>query len=201
LLKSLVGGDLLQAEIKYNPTKQAIRGDYHVVITSNNRLRIALDGDEEAWGRRLMVVDFEKPKPAKPIPNFATKLVDEEASGILNWLIDGAMAYRAEMDKRGTLAQSEKQQQRVATLLHDSDSVLSFVEQCVTPQEKSDVSSEELLLGYHTHCKKQRWTPVSGHQFQVRLPDVLCEQHNVCRRNDITREGKAVRGYKGLALK
>ena len=48
--------------------------DYHVVIASNNRLRIALDGDEEAWGRRLLVVDFEKPKPAKPIPNFAEKL-------------------------------------------------------------------------------------------------------------------------------
>lgn len=201
LLKSLVGGDLLQAEIKYNPTKQEIRGDYHVIIASNNRLRIALDGDEEAWGRRLLVVDFEKPKPAKPIPNFADQLVAEEASGILNWLIEGAVAYRAEMNKRGTLAQTEKQRQRVTTLLHDSDSVLSFVEQRITKQEKKDVSSEELLLGYHAHCRKQRWTPVAGHQFQVRLPDVLCERFNVCRRNDITREGKAVRGYKGLAFK
>ena len=53
LLKSLVGSDLLQAEIKYNPNKQPIRGDYHVIIASNNRLRIALDGDEEAWGLQV----------------------------------------------------------------------------------------------------------------------------------------------------
>ena len=79
--------------------------------------------------------------------------------------------------------------------------MVSFVEQCITPQKQSDVSSEELLLGYHAHCKKQRWTPVSGHQFQVRLPDVLCQRFTICRRNDIMREGKAVRGYKGLALK
>ena len=148
----------------------------------------------------MMVVDFEKPKPAKPIPNFAEKLVEEEASGILNWLIAGAMAYRTEMDKRGTLALSEKQQQRVATLLHDSDSILSFVELRVTKREKSDVSSEEFLLGYHALCKEKGWTPVSGHQFQVRLPDVLCQRFTICRRNDIMREGKAVRGYKGLAL-
>ncbi|MEY4387570.1 MAG: hypothetical protein RLY20_2853, partial [Verrucomicrobiota bacterium] len=56
MLKSLVGGDLLQAEIKYNPNKQMIRGDFHVVITSNNNLRIALDGDDDAWRRRLLIV-------------------------------------------------------------------------------------------------------------------------------------------------
>jgi P4 family phage/plasmid primase-like protien len=201
LLKSLVGGDLLQAEIKYNPAKQAIRGDYHIIIVSNNRLRITLDGDEEAWRRRLLVVDFEKPKPAKPIPNFAERLVAEEGSGILNWLIEGAAAYRDDMDKLGHIRLTEKQQQRVATLLHDSDSVLSFVEQCVIKQEKSDVSSEELLLRYHAHCKEQRWTPVSMHPFQIRIHDVLCQRFIVCRTHDITREGKAVRGYKGLALK
>ena len=200
LLKSLVGGDLLQAEIKYNPTKQAIRGDYHVIIASNNRLRIALDGDEEAWRRRLLVVDFEKPKPSKPIPDFAERLVAEEAAGILNWLIQGALCYRADMNKRGMLALSERQQQRVATLLHDSDSVLSFVEQRLAKREKSDVSSEELLLGYHALCTEKKWRPVSGHHFQVRLPDLLCERFTICRRNDIMREGKAVRGYKNLAL-
>jgi P4 family phage/plasmid primase-like protien len=200
LLKSLVGGDLLQAEIKYNPTKQLIRGNYHVVIASNNRLRIALDGDEEAWRRRLLIVDFENEKPERLIPNFAEKLVAEEGSGILNWLIEGALAYRKEMDKRGALALTEKQQQRVATLLHDSDSVLSFMERCVVKNEDADVSGEELLLGYHDQCRKNRWTPVSGHAFQTRLPDLLCQRFMVCRRNDLIRGGKAVRGYKGLAL-
>jgi len=53
LLKSLVGGDLLQAEIKYNPTKQMLRGNFHVVIASNTNLRIALDGEPSIATRRV----------------------------------------------------------------------------------------------------------------------------------------------------
>ena len=200
MLKSLTGGDLLHAEIKYNPTKQPIRGDYHVVITSNNRLRIALDGDEDAWGRRLLIVDYENEKPKKPIPDFADRLVAKEGSGILNWLIQGAAAYRKDMDKKGRLDLTDKQQQRVADLLYDSDSVRSFVEQCITKKEGSNVSSEELTIRYHKVCTDEKWTPVSGHEFQTRLPDLLCQRFHICRRNDITREGSAVRGYKGLAL-
>lgn len=199
-LKSLVGGDLLQAEIKYNPVKQVLRGDYHVVIASNNRLQIALDGDEEAWRRRLLIVDFENEKPSKPIPNFAEKLIAEEGSGILNWLVNGAMNYRVELNKKGVLELTEQQQQRVATLLHDSDSVLSFLAQCLTKDEASDLSSDELLLGYYDRCEQHGWTPVSSHTFQTRVPDLICERFRICRRHDITREGKAVRGFKGLTL-
>jgi len=199
-LKSLTGGDLLQVEIKYSPVKQDLRGDYHVVIASNNRLKLALDGDEDAWGRRLLIVDFENERPTKPIPNFADLLVAEEGSGILNWLIQGALKYRAEMNRKGTLALSERQQQRVAELLHDSDSILSFVEECITRNAESDVSSDELLLGYYECCRKNEWTPVSGHNFRTRVGDVLCERFYVCSRHDIQRNGKAVRGFKGLAL-
>jgi P4 family phage/plasmid primase-like protien len=201
LLKSLTGGDLIQAEIKYNPNKQLIRGDFHVVITSNNRLRISLDGDDGAWRRRLLIVDFEKQKTGKPIPDFANELVRDEGSGILNWLIDGAAGYRKDMDNHGFLKLSERQQQRVATLLHDSDSVLTFVEQGLSRQDDGDVSSEELLLGYYALCKTKNWKPVSGHSFQTQLPDLLCERFRQCRRNDIQREGKSVRGYKGIVLK
>lgn len=200
-LKSLTGGDLLHAEIKYNPVKHPMRGDFHVMITSNNRLKIALDGDEDAWRRRLLIVDFENEKPTKPIPNFADKLVAAEGSGILNWLITGAMRYRAELDKKGVLELTEQQQQRVAMLLHDSDSVLSFVDQCVIKDAESDVSSDELLLGYYANCQKNAWTPVSGHAFRTRIKDLLCEHFYACDRHDINRDGKAVRGFKGLALK
>ena len=51
MLKSLVGGDLMQAEIKFSPDKQPVRGDFHVIIVSNNNLRIALDGGPRAPGR------------------------------------------------------------------------------------------------------------------------------------------------------
>jgi P4 family phage/plasmid primase-like protien len=200
MLKSLVGGDLMQAEIKFNRDKQPVRGDFHVIIVSNNNLRIALDGDQDAWGRRLLAVDFKNPKPAKPIPNLAEKLVAAEASGILNWLIEGASAYRAEMDKYGQLRLTEEQQHRVATLLQDSDNVTEFVKQAIVPKAGRDVTSEELLLCYYKKCERQQWTPVASQTFLTRVPDLLAQMFKTTRRNDIEREGKAVRGFKNVTL-
>jgi phage/plasmid-associated DNA primase len=200
MLKSLVGGDLMQAEIKFNPDKQPVRGDFHVVIVSNNNLRIALDGDQEAWGRRLLVVDFKNPKPTQPIPNLAEKLVAAEAGGILNWLIEGALAYRAEMEKHGHLILTTEQQGRIATLLQDSDNVTEFVKNRLAARTGQDVTSEELLLGYHKACHAQNWTPVSMHQFQKRMPELMAQIFSTTRRNDIQREGKAARGFKNVVL-
>jgi P4 family phage/plasmid primase-like protien len=200
MLKSLVGGDLMQAEIKFNAEKQPVRGDYHVVIVSNNNLRIALDGDEEAWGRRLLVVDFKNPKSAKPVPNFAQRLVAEEASGILNWLLAGALTYRSEMERHGHLRLTGEQQARVATLLEDSDNVAQFVKQTIIPKAGRDVTSEELLLCYYAKCDSHNWTPVPMQMFYTRLPDLLARTFKTTRRNDIKREGRAVRGFKNITL-
>lgn len=200
MLKSLVGGDLMQAEIKFNPNKRQIRGDFHVVIVSNNKLRIALDGDAEAWRRRLLVIDFKNPKPAQPIVNFADKLLAQEASGILNWLIEGAWAYQREMDKHGHLQLNKEQDERVESLLHDSDNIVQFVNQNIVPKDGRDVSSEELLICYYKKCERQNWTPVPSHTFQTRVPDLLAQMFKTTRRNDIKREGRAVRGFKNVTL-
>ena len=200
MLKCLVGGDLIEAEVKYSPGKQQVRGDYHVIVVSNNSLRIALDGDLEACDRRLKVIDFKNPKPANPIPNLAEKLVAEEGSGLLNWMIKGAMAYSNEMKTHGALRLTTKQKSAVSTLLEDSDSLQSFVNQNLIQRDEQDISSEELLLGYHRVCHSRQWTPAAAHTFQTRIPDLLARKFRVCRRNDIQREGRSVRGFKNLAL-
>lgn len=200
MLKSLVGDDLMQAEIKFNPAKQQLRGDYHVVIVSNNNLHIALDGDRDAWRRRLLVVDFQNEKPAKPITNFAEKLLAAESSGILNWLIEGAMAYRTEMEKHGHLQLTEAQQARVETLLQDSDSVAEFVKQAIVPREDRDVTSEELLVCYYKKCDSEQWNPVAQQTFLTRVPDLIGQMFKKTRRNDIRRDDKIVRGFKGITL-
>jgi P4 family phage/plasmid primase-like protien len=200
MLKSLVGNDLMQAEIKYNPTRQQVRGDFHIIIVSNNNLRIALDGDRDAWGRRLLVVDFKNSKPAKPIPNLAERLVAEESSGILNWLIEGALTYRNEMNQNGHLRLADEQQGRVATLLQDSDNVAEFVKQSIVPKAGRDVTSEELLLCYYKKCEHQKWTPVASQTFLTRVPDLVGQLFKTTRRNDIVRDGKAARGFKNVTL-
>ena len=50
-LKGLVGGDFLDAEKKSNNRNFRLHGRFNVLITSNTRLRIKLQGDQSAWRR------------------------------------------------------------------------------------------------------------------------------------------------------
>ena len=88
VLKALVGQDLLSAEKKGSNCEFQLRGEFGVAVSCNSRLRVKLDGDVEAWRRRLLIIRYEKPKPPKRILDFAKTLLASEASGILRWMVD-----------------------------------------------------------------------------------------------------------------
>src|SRR6185369_1343328 len=77
-LKGLVGGDWLDAEQKGGTGCFQIQGNFNVIITSNARLRVRLQGDLSAWRRRITIVRYEAPAPAKKIPDFGALLVRTE---------------------------------------------------------------------------------------------------------------------------
>ena len=55
VLKALVGDDQLSGELKNLNATPSILGQFDVAITCNSHLRVKLDGDAEAWRRRLMI--------------------------------------------------------------------------------------------------------------------------------------------------
>ena len=92
VLKAIVGGDTLYSESKHDNDSAAVAGDFNVAIATNTNLRICLDGDGDAWRRRMLIVNYDRPKPVKPIPDFDQLLLREEGEGILRWLVEGAVA-------------------------------------------------------------------------------------------------------------
>jgi len=56
-------------------------GTFNVVITSNARLHVRLQGDVGAWRRRLNIVRYEAPPPAQKINDFGAFLLRSEGSG------------------------------------------------------------------------------------------------------------------------
>ena len=109
VLKALVGHDLLSAERKNSNSEFQLRGEFGVAVSCNSRLRVKLDGDVDAWRRRLLIVRYEKPKPDESILDFAKTLLAEEASGILRWMVDGAIMHLRECDAAGDYRLSEEQ--------------------------------------------------------------------------------------------
>ena len=201
VLKSLVGGDRLEGEVKGGNISFAIRGEYNSIITSNSRLCVRLDGDAGAWQRRLLIIDFDQPPVEKRIPFFAAKLLEEEGPGILRWMIDGAVALLDDLEQFGSIQLSDNQSKRIEDLLAESDSVRAFVRDCVEKADAdSDISVAELTAAYFDYCESRGWEARSKRRFETTSIDVMMDLHRLSHRNDIQRDGKNQRGYFGVQL-
>lgn len=200
-IKKLVGGDLLSPEGKKSNGSFQMRGEFHVIITCNSRLRVRLEGDADAWRRRLVVIEYNRPKPKERIAEFAKVLLKQEAPGILLWLVQGAMAHLEELRNGGDFILTAKQQERVEKLLAESDSVREFVRKCVKPGEPhSSVTVEELVQAYSTFCTQHDFHVVAPLEVERQLPNLMQDIHGVSKRNDIKRHEGTQRGFKGVEV-
>jgi phage/plasmid-associated DNA primase len=199
MIKALVGDDQLEAEQKFGG-KHRFRGDLQLIITSNCRLKLAFEDDEEAWRRRLLIVEFDRQVPANRVPNFADVLLHDEGEGILRWMIEGAVRHLAELQKCGDYELTEIQRGRINDVLLESKSPAEFVRIGLIKKAGADVTVEELKENYFRFCRDRGWQPFSERQFENALAELMLRHHGVHRRNDLMRGDKAVRGFKGVAL-
>jgi putative DNA primase/helicase len=204
VIKALCGGDLLDAEAKTGNRRFQVKGEFNILITCNTRMKVKLDGDGDAWRRRMGIVTFNAPKPEKPDPNFVQKLLAEEASGMLNWAIEGALMLLKDIEDFGGLQLGARHKDRVESLLAESDSVKDFVRRgCVKAPRDAKVTTEQLQQAYVDYCEERGWAAVGGKALSYQLPDALLEIHGATAANDIKlhADDKAKRGYRGVAVK
>ena len=200
VLKALVGGDLLEAEKKGFNQRVHIRGDFNVGITCNADLNIRLEGDVGAWRRRLLVIKYDRPAPAKPIPDFAEQLLAEEGPGILRWMVEGAIELLNDLQEKGNFILTEGQKERINRLMDQSDSTRRFVEEGVVRSKGSDITVTDLFTAYYEFCEQHAWHPMSTSELNAQLPRHMLEVHKATKRHDIERGDKKVRGYKHVTL-
>ena len=199
-LKKLSGDDLQTGEAKGSNLGIPIRGNFDICVTCNSRLRVRLEGDAGAWRRRLILISYEKSKPQHRIERFAEKLIAEEGSGILRWMIAGARAHMAELQEHGDFVLSDDQKNRVEGLLNESDSVRFFVERRVRSSPSQSCTTDELVKAYSIFCDDQAWAARSARQVERSLGDLMLEMFGSRIGHGIKREGNTYRGYSGVAL-
>ncbi len=199
-LKALSGGDMLTAELKGQNECVQLKGTFNIVATSNRRLRVTLDGDHDAWARRLKIVEFTK-KAQRQNPNLAKELFAQEASGILNWMLEGLAALRSDFNEHGGWRLHSVQIDRVESLLMESNSLSAFVGCDVEEGNAvSNVTVRELVTAYDAYCEDRNWTPQTHHTVERELPNILRDKFGVSRRNDVMRNGLQQRGWCGIRL-
>ena len=198
-LKALTGKDTLTIERKGSNNASDICGEFNVIITANNTLRLAFDGDIEAWKRRLILISYNNPPPKEKIPNFDDYLLEREGEGILRWAVEGAMLL---LENNGNIQKSEIQKAKVDNLLHESDILADYVANGLEKGGPGDtVTTAELLMNFRDFCKQHGWGLLPRRMIESNLPDYIYSCFGLSKRKDVKRNGKNNRFYYGLRIK
>lgn len=197
VLKALTGGDSLETELKGRMGSNTIDGEFCAIITSNSRLRVRLDGDTAAWRRRLLIVNYERPKPAKPIPDFARVLLTEEGAGILRWAVEGA---RRLLERKFAFPVTPTQQARVDSLLDESNALRSFVGTQIEISPGDTLTTAEIVESFVEFCDSRQWSVGSVGRVEKELPDVMMEIHRAAKSSSVERHGKSAKGFRGVKM-
>jgi phage/plasmid-associated DNA primase len=187
MLKSLVGGDPLSGEVKYGLLPTEIRGQFNVCISTNEKLRIRIGHDPESWRNRLWIINFYDRAPFTPVPDFAEKLWQDEAQGIVAWAIQGATLVLSLLAANGKIQLSKDQQARVDKLIAESVSVWEFVRTCLLQNPEKDITTDELFDNYSAWCDTQQIMPLLKSSFLQESRSALEELLHAKLRHDIER--------------
>lgn len=196
VIKGLVGGDFLDAEQRGGTGCFPLEGSFCVVITSNSRLRVRLEGDVGAWRRRLLIVRYEAPPPQKKIPDFGKRLVEDEGSGILNWALKGLAALLQDVQDIGDIRLSERQAGTVDALLAESDSLRQFLREAVSKSETEDLTVNEIVQAYAEYCPAKGFNPLPVTIIQRQIEGLMLELFQAVKVGSIQREGHSAKGFR-----
>jgi phage/plasmid-associated DNA primase len=202
-IKSLVGGDPLEAEKKGSNHRFTVMGRFNLMITSNTRLCIYLDSDDTAWERRLAIVRYDTPFTGQRIFDIDQYLLNKEAPGILNWCINGGKLLFQDYAKAGDIILSSTQQKRVSDLLAESDSLRIFVSNNIVRDdgkmgngESYSLTTQEIIDEYVADCVQDKnWVPLSASTVEKRLPALMLRYFGSAKTNSLKRANRFKRGF------
>lgn len=170
LVKQLTGGEPMMARHNYGNFFE-FRPSFKATMSGNDKPRI--DGVDHGIWRRIALVIWGETIPEERRRDMETVLGEFEAerSGILNWLIAGALDYL----EHGLI---EPPEIREATRAYraDMDQVQGFIDACVTRlpppaagEEPVQLPSRMLYEAYETWCLANAMKPWSEKAFSLTM--------------------------------
>lgn len=130
VVKSLTGGNMISTRENYG-SQVEFAPTHKVVMITNHKPRI--DSSDPATWRRVCLIGFENLFTSKPegrnqfkvIEDFHKVIFEQEASGVLNWLIEG----RDEWDEMGTLGVPESLLADTAKYREEQNTIAQWIDE------------------------------------------------------------------------
>jgi putative DNA primase/helicase len=163
LIKQLTGGDPIVARFLFHEFFEFIP-QFKIFLATNHRPEI--HGTDEAIWRRIRLIPFEITIPEKERDKNLESKLRSELSGILNWAVEGCLAWRRD----GLQAPEEVKKATTAYRL-EMDSLASFFEDRCLIDSSLRVPAKDLYAAYQAWCNDNAEREVSSTTFGKRLKE------------------------------
>lgn len=189
IFKALVGEDFLTAERK-NKDPFSFQ-PYARLLFSCNMIPRNYGDKSEGFYRRLIIIRFAKPVPQERrdpglLDKFAT-----ESDGIFMFAVEGLKRLIAQDFRFSETPNTKAELQRYRI---DSNSVLSFIEDCCKLAPDAEAERSEIFEKYREYCRNAGLSPVSQKTFNKDI-----EMAHPDLRRSVDKVGKR-RTWKGIRL-
>jgi putative DNA primase/helicase len=182
-VKMLTGGERIRARymrqdfFEFDPT-------HHVVLVTNHK-PIVRGQDHAIWRRLRLVpftVTFDESEQDKELP----QKLRAEMSGILNWAIEGCLAWQ-----RQGLGVPEEVAEATEEYRVEQDTLGAFLEECCIVDESNYEAIGELYEVYEAWARASGERPLAKNRLSQKL-----EERGFAR----DRTGGKRRGFRGLSV-
>lgn len=167
LFKAMVSGEPVEACLKYG--QPFTMTDYAKFIFNCNELPKDVE-HTNAYFRRFLIIPFDVTIPeAEQDKNLHAKIIDNELSGVFNWVLEGL--YRLLKQKRFSICEASKQ--AVEKYKLESDSVQMFLsENGYNVSAVNDMPLKDLFGEYRSYCIESGFKACSLRTFADRLRNI-----------------------------
>ncbi|ULK98861.1 phage/plasmid primase, P4 family [Bradyrhizobium sp. I71] len=164
LIKLVTGGEPMDA--------RHLQGDMFTFLpefklTIQGNYKPLLSGTDEGIKSRLLLVPFSVTIPKEERDMQLANKLKAEASGILNWMLDGLRSW---LDKGG-LTEPKEVTDATAKYFATSDVLGRFLENCTVKEPGHRVQSSVLHQVYEAWCKSSGETPWKNRGFSLAMDE------------------------------
>ena len=182
VIKEMTGGEAIRAdrkyehEVEFQPT--------HKLWVSGNHKPAIVDTSLAIW-RRIKLIPFTVTIPDNEIDQDLPVKLEAELSGILDWAVEGCLAWQR-------VGLKEPREVTVATLAYrqEEDILAEYIQDCCVLKVTAAVAKADLYENYKQWCENTGCQPVSQKTLRTRLMERgITEGHS-----------KSTRYWRGICL-
>ncbi len=206
LLKNLTGGDTLVARYLYqNDFEFAPVAKLHLITNHFP----SVDEIGEALRQRIRFIPFDVhiPNVCPAIPNFAATLLETEGSGILSWLVNGAVQFASqgsftepECVTQATAAYWEAETEHAGNMV-DTSAGFDFIRERLDTAAGTSLTKDEVYESYCQFAAEAGYKPVSAKAFGQVMARQGFERTDVWNHRITGEDGVTRRAWYNIAYK